>query len=81
MDHQKCPRATLAWLVRYCRLTIDYEVLPTSSEAFIYAALEGFRYRYGIGVIYPLHSLLNDRVLVLTGILVLSLFHRSQNIG
>jgi transposase len=30
---------TLAWLVRYRRLVIDYEVLPTSSEAFIYAAM------------------------------------------
>ena len=30
---------TLAWLVRYRRLTIDYEVLHTSSEAFIYAAM------------------------------------------
>jgi putative transposase len=30
---------TLAWLVRYRRLTIDYQVLPTSSEAFIYAAM------------------------------------------
>jgi len=30
---------TLAWLTRYRRLTIDYEVLPTSSEAFIYAAM------------------------------------------
>lgn len=30
---------TLAWLTRYRRLTIDYEVLPTTSEAFIYAAM------------------------------------------
>ena len=30
---------TIAWLVRYRRLTIDYEVLPTTSEAFIYAAI------------------------------------------
>lgn len=30
---------TLAWLVRYRRLTIDYEVLPTSSQAFIYAVM------------------------------------------
>ncbi len=30
---------TLAWLVRYRRLTIDYEVLPATSEAFIYAAM------------------------------------------
>jgi len=30
---------TLAWMMRYRRLTIDYEVLPTSSEAFIYAAM------------------------------------------
>jgi putative transposase len=30
---------TLAWLTRYRRLTIDYEVLPAISEAFIYAAM------------------------------------------
>ena len=30
---------TLAWLLRSRRLTIDYQVLPTSSEAFIYAAM------------------------------------------
>lgn len=30
---------TLAWLTRYRRLTINYEVLPTSSEAFIYTAM------------------------------------------
>ena len=30
---------TLAWLMRYRRLTIDYEALPVSSEAFIYAAM------------------------------------------
>ncbi len=30
---------TLAWLVRYRRFTIDYEVLLTSSEAFIYVAM------------------------------------------
>lgn len=30
---------TLAWLVRYRRLSIDYEALPASSEAFIYAAM------------------------------------------
>lgn len=30
---------TLAWLTRYRRLTIDYEVLPATSEAFIYAAM------------------------------------------
>ena len=30
---------TLAWLVRCRRLTIDYEVLPTTAEAFIYAAM------------------------------------------
>ncbi len=30
---------TLAWLLRYRRLTIDYEVLPATSEAFIYAAM------------------------------------------
>ncbi len=30
---------TLAWLVRHRRLTIDYEALPASSEAFIYAAM------------------------------------------
>lgn len=30
---------TLAWLVRCRRLTIDYEVLPATSEAFIYAAM------------------------------------------
>jgi putative transposase len=30
---------TLAWLTHYRRLTIDYEVLPATSEAFIYAAM------------------------------------------
>ena len=30
---------TLAWLMRYRRLTIDYEALPATSEAFIYAAM------------------------------------------
>ena len=30
---------TFAWLVRYRRLTIDYEVLPETAEAFIYAAM------------------------------------------
>jgi putative transposase len=30
---------TLAWLIRYRRLTIDYEVLPATSVAFIYAAM------------------------------------------
>lgn len=30
---------TIAWLVCCRRLTIDYEVLPTTSEAFIYAAM------------------------------------------
>jgi len=30
---------TLAWLVRHRRLAIDYEALPTTSEAFIYAAM------------------------------------------
>ena len=30
---------TLAWLTRYRRLTIDYEVLPATSVAFIYAAM------------------------------------------
>ena len=30
---------TLAWLVHYRRLTIDYEVLPATSEAFMYAAM------------------------------------------
>ncbi len=30
---------TLAWLVRYRRLTIEYEALPATSEAFIYAAM------------------------------------------
>lgn len=30
---------TLAWLLHYRRLTTDYEVLPASSEAFIYAAM------------------------------------------
>ena len=30
---------TLAWLVRHRRLTIDYESLPATSEAFIYAAM------------------------------------------
>jgi transposase len=36
---------TLAWLVRYRRLVIDYEVLPTSSETFIYAAMVRFMVR------------------------------------
>jgi putative transposase len=30
---------TLAWLVRHPRLTVDYEALPATSEAFIYAAM------------------------------------------
>ncbi|OWY61286.1 IS5/IS1182 family transposase [cyanobacterium TDX16] len=30
---------TLAWLVRHRRLTIDYEALPATSEAFIYTAM------------------------------------------
>ncbi|VEP17447.1 transposase (fragment) [Hyella patelloides LEGE 07179] len=30
---------TFAWLLRYRRLTIDYEVLPETAEAFIYAAM------------------------------------------
>lgn len=30
---------TFAWLGRYRRLTVDYEALPASSEAFIYAAM------------------------------------------
>ena len=30
---------TFAWLLRYRRLTIDYEVLPETTEAFIYAAM------------------------------------------
>jgi putative transposase len=30
---------TFAWLMRYRRLTIDYEVLPETVEAFIYAAM------------------------------------------
>lgn len=30
---------TLAWLLRLRRLTIDYEALPTTTEAFIYAAM------------------------------------------
>ena len=30
---------TFAWLGRYRRLSIDYEALPASSEAFIYAAM------------------------------------------
>jgi putative transposase len=30
---------TFAWLMRYRRLTIDYEALPTTAEAFIYAAM------------------------------------------
>ena len=30
---------TFAWLMRYRRLTIDYEVLPETAEAFIYAAM------------------------------------------
>ena len=31
--------STFAWLGRYRRLSIDYEALPASSEAFIYAAM------------------------------------------
>jgi putative transposase len=30
---------TFAWLMRYRRLTIDYEVLPETAEAIIYAAM------------------------------------------
>ncbi len=30
---------TFAWLMRYRRLTIDYEALPASAESFIYAAM------------------------------------------
>ena len=30
---------TLAWLVRHRRLVIDYEALPATAEAFIYAAM------------------------------------------
>ncbi|MBV9389037.1 MAG: transposase [Chroococcidiopsidaceae cyanobacterium CP_BM_ER_R8_30] len=30
---------SLAWIVRHRRLTIDYEALPATSEAFIYAAM------------------------------------------
>ncbi len=30
---------TLAWIVRHRRLTIDYEALPATSEAFIHAAM------------------------------------------
>ena len=30
---------TFAWLMRYRRLTIDYEVLTETAEAFIYAAM------------------------------------------
>ena len=30
---------TLAWIVRYRRLTIDYEALTATSKAFIYAAM------------------------------------------
>lgn len=30
---------TLAWIVRHRRLTIDYEALPATSEAFVYAAM------------------------------------------
>jgi len=30
---------TLAWLVRHRRLTIDYEALPATAEALIYAAM------------------------------------------
>jgi putative transposase len=30
---------TLAWLMRYQRLTIDYEALTASLEAFSYAAV------------------------------------------
>ena len=30
---------TLAWIVSYRRLNIDYEAMPATSEAFIYAAM------------------------------------------
>ena len=30
---------TLAWIVRHRRLTIDYEALPATAEAFVYAAM------------------------------------------
>ncbi|WP_144876463.1 transposase, partial [Hyella patelloides] len=30
---------TFAWLLRYRRLTIDYEVLPETAEAFIHVAM------------------------------------------
>ena len=30
---------TFAWLIRYRRLTIDYEVLTETAKAFIYAAM------------------------------------------
>lgn len=36
---------TLAWLIRYRRLTIDYETLPATSEAFIYAAMVRLKVR------------------------------------
>ncbi len=43
---------TFAWLVRYRRLTIDYEVLPETAEAFIYAAMVPIMVRHRAKISY-----------------------------